>query len=242
MESSASHHPEIAVSNTGKAVSIAIDEDVKAHQQVKALIEQAYSASESHLVALKKRLLEEKDNALLEAKRIHLSEANKFRAEIASLQGHIQSLEASNTTTGANYVKLKGRATGAVARHRRKYSAEYSVRRMFSAWAQEAQISRQSGKLDRIGKHFSDKFIKARSFYTMCLNHQRRKGAKQGNEANFKFDSVTNEMVTSYEVQMANSKRDLTEAYVTIEQEQLRRLQLEEDLRRLFLKNMTSMN
>lgn len=49
-------------------------------------------------------------------------------------------------------------------------------------------------------------------------------------------------MVTSYESQLEAMRADLKEAYVTIEAEQLRRQQLEEDLRRLFLKNMTAMN
>lgn len=41
---------------------------------------------------------------------------------------------------------------------------------------------------------------------------------------------------------MEAMREDLREAYITIEAEQLRRQQLEEDLRRLFLKNMTTMN
>jgi len=49
-------------------------------------------------------------------------------------------------------------------------------------------------------------------------------------------------MITSYESQLLAMKEDLREAYLSIEAEQLRRQQLEEDLRRLFLKNMTAMN
>lgn len=49
-------------------------------------------------------------------------------------------------------------------------------------------------------------------------------------------------MVTSYETELENMRADLKEAYLTIEAEQLRRRQLEEDLRGMFLKNMTAMN
>ena len=49
-------------------------------------------------------------------------------------------------------------------------------------------------------------------------------------------------MISSYESQLHAMKVDLREAYLSIEAEQLRRQQLEEDLRRLFLKNMTAMN
>ncbi len=50
------------------------------------------------------------------------------------------------------------------------------------------------------------------------------------------------QMISSYESQLHAMKVDLREAYLSIEAEQLRRQQLEEDLRRLFLKNMTAMN
>jgi hypothetical protein len=49
-------------------------------------------------------------------------------------------------------------------------------------------------------------------------------------------------MVKSYETQIQALREDLKEAYMTIEAEQVRRQQLEEDLRRMFLKNMTAMN
>lgn len=49
-------------------------------------------------------------------------------------------------------------------------------------------------------------------------------------------------MVTRYEAEIARLSEDLKDAYLTVEHEQLQRQQLEEDLRRLFLKNMTAMN
>ena len=49
-------------------------------------------------------------------------------------------------------------------------------------------------------------------------------------------------MVTSYEQQLQRLMDDLRDAYLSVEQEQLRRQQLEESLRGLFLKNMTAMN
>ncbi len=49
-------------------------------------------------------------------------------------------------------------------------------------------------------------------------------------------------LVHDYETEIAKLKLELGEAYDTVNQEQLRRQQLEEDLRRMFLKNMTVMN
>ena len=53
---------------------------------------------------------------------------------------------------------------------------------------------------------------------------------------------LLSQMITSYESQLQSMRVDLKEAYMSIEEEQLRRQQLEENLRRLFLKNMTTMN
>ena len=49
-------------------------------------------------------------------------------------------------------------------------------------------------------------------------------------------------LVHDYETEIARLKLELAEACDAVAQEQLRRQQLEEDLRRMFLKNMTVMN
>jgi hypothetical protein len=132
------------------------DVDLKNHQlEVKALMQSAYRASQNNLLELKKRLIEEKDVALSEALRKNLSEKDEFQEEIASLQAHIQALELRNNNTESSYVTLCTRASSAVAVKRARYAAEFSLRRVFSAWSAEVRNSRASVKLDRVGKRCS---------------------------------------------------------------------------------------
>jgi hypothetical protein len=65
---------------------------------------------------------------------------------IKALQNQVHELETRNTATDSNYTLLNNRVTKSVSRYRVKYSAEFSVRRVFSVWVEE---SRMSARVDR---------------------------------------------------------------------------------------------
>ena len=55
-------------------------------------------------------------------------------------------------------------------------------------------------------------------------------------------DSLVKDIIKKYERQLGEMRMELQEAHLAARKEQLRRQQLEEDLRSTFLKNMTNLN
>jgi hypothetical protein len=246
------------------------DPDIQAHGKLlNELLLRTYSSSQTSLIGIKKRLIEEKEIALLEADRNYRSHCCALQDEIRELRDSLEDSAANLSRQQSDFALLSDAAASLVARRTAKYSAPASLHRTFCAWAEEVRSQRRADKLDLVAKAFARKYILAKAFLSMCLSSQKRKSGKASAEAKFKFDSVTNDvsmiahsiaplmtlfnfdllqrthnpqMVKSYESQLQALREDLKEAYITIEAEQLRRQQLEEDLRRLFLKNMTAMN
>mmetsp|Transcript_26535 Transcript_26535/g.57231 ORF Transcript_26535/g.57231 Transcript_26535/m.57231 type:complete len:202 (+) Transcript_26535:36-641(+) len=131
------------------------DEDVQIGQGLSALLDQAYSHSMQHIVSMKKRLIEEKEIALAQAERAHIARADSAQIEIRNLQHEVGLLEARSSSTEECYAKLTHRTTGVMSRHHARYSAEYSLRRLFTAWSSQILSTRNNNKLDRLASLFT---------------------------------------------------------------------------------------
>lgn len=185
----------VLTAEQGRATLDEADEDIRTHgSELNKLLLQAYSTSQSHIIAVKKRLIEEKEISMMEAERAYLNQYDKFQAEIKALQMDIDNREQYEQNESEKYWKLGEHASAIAGKYVNKYSANASMNRTFQAWHEEVKYTRQSNKLDHVAKAFARKYLLAKSFYIMCLNSHRRKSNKQNAEAKFKFDSVTTEV------------------------------------------------
>jgi len=181
----------------GRALIDEHDEDVsKAGHELNALLTQAYSVSQSHMIALKKRLLEEKHIEMLEVERKYLNHVDSLKNEIQQLQQEIsnQATELGDSRQSKEDFNLK--AAVALSKGSVKYSHPYSVLKVFQAWREEIRSTRRANKLDKVARTFVRKYTLSRAFSAMVLNSHVRKANKQNAEAKFKFDSVTTEVST----------------------------------------------
>jgi hypothetical protein len=171
------------------------DPDIQAHGHIlNDSLLQAYNASQSHLIAVKKRLIEEKEIALMEAERNYLNQYDKFQNEIRELKAEITFQEEHIARDQSDYKTISEKAATLLGKHNAKYSSPSSVKRAFTAWTDEVHSSKQAHKLDLVARAFARKYLLAKTFLTMCLNSERRKAFKANAEAKFKFDSVTTEV------------------------------------------------
>ena len=181
----------------GRSTIDEADDDIRTHgEDLNNLLLHAYNTSHGHIIAVKKRLIEEKEIALIEAERNYLNQYDKYQNEIRELQSEIRQQEENLVKSGGIYHDLSNKSAGLLGRHHRKYSSSYSVGKIFQAWHLETKITRQTNKLDLIARTFARKYLLAKAFYGMCMSSQRRRAAKQNAEAKFKFDSVTTEVST----------------------------------------------
>lgn len=171
------------------------DDDIRSHSNLLAqLLKDTQRKVNEETVALKKRLVEEKQVALMEAERDYLSKYDRFQSEINSLRLEVRQLQQSNAKQAQQYSELANRAASLSAGAHYVHRSEYSVKKLFDAWRRETMKTRDTERIDRIGSAFSRKYLLEKSFQTMCLNVQRKKNSRLQADAKFKFDSVTNDV------------------------------------------------
>lgn len=171
------------------------DADIQAHGKLmNDLLLQTYNSSQAHLIDVKKRLIEEKEIAMMEAERSYLNKYDQLQNEIRELRESIQEQEAEINRQRETFSILSESAATLAAKRSAKYSSPSSLSRMFRAWAEEVHSTRRSDKLDTVAKAFARKYLLAKTFLGMCLNSQKRKSGKANAESRFKFESVTTEV------------------------------------------------
>ena len=171
------------------------DEDIKSHGKLlNDHLLQTYSASQAHLIAVKKRLIEEKEIALFDAERKYLNMCDKYQREINDLKSSMENQGKEMTRNQRGFGVLCENSASLLSKRHHKYSSPASLRRAFQGWVDNYLDSKRSDKLDRIAKAFARKYLLAKSFLTMCLNSQKKKAGRANSEAKFKFDSVTTEV------------------------------------------------
>ena len=171
------------------------DPDVSnAGHDLNDLLQQAYSVSQSHMIALKKRLLEEKRIEMLELERKYLNHVDQLNNEIQQLQKQISDQHTELGDSRETKEKFSFKAAASLSKYGTKYSGPVSLSKVFRAWREETKATLRSNKLDKVAFAFARKHILSKAFYTMCLNLHIRKANKQNAEAKFKFDSVTSEV------------------------------------------------
>jgi len=195
MEHSTAPHGTIPAEQ-GRSLIDEHDADVSnAGHDLNDLLQQAYSVSQSHIIALKKRLLEEKRIEMLELERKYLNHVDQLNNEIQQLQKQISDQHTELGDSRETKEKFHFKAAASLSKFGSKYSGPVALSKVFRAWREETKSTLRSNKLDKVAFAFARKHILSKAFFTMCLNLHIRKANKQNAEAKFKFDSVTSEVI-----------------------------------------------
>lgn len=220
-----------------------LDEDVNSlNAGLSSEFEEMRAIAVNSVLSIKKRIMLEKENALIEAARSFAARSKEAQNEIDSLHAEISQLSERNSVaenaTTANLCK----SLAMLERFHDFYRSSSSVLRIFRAWKDQVRNTKTANKMDCLSKKMGDKMLTQKMFYLMASQFMRRKANAEVSGAKQKFDSITNEMIEKYETEIKTLRENLAEAYSAANTERNRRQQLEEDLRRLFLKNITAMN
>ena len=171
------------------------DSDVSCQSEIlNETLLNAYNSVQSHLITVKKRMIEEKEIAMMEAERVYLNNYDKLQAEIATLKADISCKEGEISKNTNGFSLLSEKSACLIGNLSRKYSSSTSISKIFRAWSDQTLATKRSEHLDRVAQAFARKHLLAKYFYSMCLSVQRHKLCKINAEAKFKFDSVTTEV------------------------------------------------
>jgi hypothetical protein len=203
------------------------DEDVAGlNRGLDNSFEKLRSVAVNTVLSIKKRVLAEKETALIEAARLFAAKSNETQNEIDALNAEISDLSSRfNTAENATTANLC-KSLAMLERFHDFYRSNTSVSRIFRAWREQAKSTKNANKLDGLAKHINNKMLMSKIFFIMASQFMRRKANAEVNGAKQKFDSITNEMIEKYETEIKSLRENLTEAYSAANLERNRRQQL----------------
>jgi hypothetical protein len=150
--------------------------------------------TKTHLISIKKRLIEEKSSALRNAEQEYLNRFSILQDEITGLKKEISRLESVDDAVNSRRDTVMELVSYQLARVRPIYTSKFSLVRIFHAWKHDTLSARALKKLEKTSVFFSRKTLLSRTMSNMRANYMNRKAVKAQTEAKFKFDSVTNEV------------------------------------------------
>jgi hypothetical protein len=134
------------------------------------------------------------------------------------------------------------RLSSVVSAHHYRHRSPMSVRALFQAWKLDVREILKDRHHLKLATKWSRKNTLNKYFFTLFKVCHEQRLARSYQDANARTENSVRLLVGNYETDMAKLRGELAEAYDAVSKEQYRRQQLEEDLRRMFLKNMTVMN
>jgi centrosomal protein POC5 len=109
-------------------------------------------------------------------------------------------------------------------------------------WKQYTAEKKVERKTDKIAAKWSRKNCLVKSLQTWSRSVALSKRERDDEMSNAKLETVTREIITRYEAELEKHRMGLKDAHVEIARGHVQRQQLEEKMRRTFLKGMTAMN
>jgi hypothetical protein len=197
---------------------------------------------QSHLAAIKTRLLKQKEKELL-------AKDDYFIENMHKQQNIIDSITATSSKFENLYygeVKRSELFTSMLAKQNIKksliYSSKYSLSKIFREWYKITIQNININRLEKISIKFYNKKLKYKYFQFIIKYINIEKLSRHNNESKTRYDLINKQIIEKYENDINILNNELNEVNHILQSEILRRKQLEEDLRRMFLKNITAMN
>ncbi len=171
------------------------DEDLADHDELlDTLVKEAKASTKSHLISIKKRLIEEKVVALQAAEQEYLNKYSVLHDEITGLKNDILSLETLREATAERRDIVMDSFSLVLQSNQTRYKSAHSVIKLFHAWKHCTQAASYLRRIEKTVGYFTRKTALCRAMSTMRANFHIRRSAKLQQEARFKFDKVTNEV------------------------------------------------
>lgn len=220
-----------------------VDRDIRNHDDIiTEHMNKLNLAAQAHFSQVIQRLLKEKNNSIR-------SRDEFFAQQMQKQQGVIDDLNTVLTRTEDRYEREIARSDRycmqLAVKHihmQRLYSSEFSLSRVLQCWKSLVRERRCEVRNTFLAERAYKRRLLTTAFSALNRESTERRLERKQYDSKSHFEVTMKEMVVQYESEVTSLQIELQEAQQVIRQERLRRQQLEEDLRRMFLKNMTTMN
>ena len=217
--------------------------DIKHHEDILSNMYYAMKNSAiQHIIEIKKRLINDKNRVLSMREEYYLEQLRLKQQNIDYLNEALSNSE-KNRSYEINYNQsILDKYSILYSKKIKLYISKTSLIKILHTWRHEITVQIQMRRLFSIVAHTVNKTTVRQVFNRMRAQRQYTQRLESQHEWKQRLDFTTRSIVEKYELELNLLRHDLSEAHLAVRQEQLRRHQLEEDLRRMFLKNMTVMN
>ena len=242
-------HTRTATTTTTTAVthSEITDSDLKQELVVHGDIVTDYAsqltaALNTHLSDVMSKLTTQKVVELRGRDAFYTKELQKQQIIIEDLEEVVATYEKNILSEEATVVRYREMLECVCVQQRVQYISPFSLIRLLQHWKIFTATGRRMTKLYKMASRHRRKSVLRTTFDEFKKEADRLHEERKGVEAKNSFDKTVRDLVARYEKQISQLTMDLQESHEALAQEKSRRQQLEEDLRRMFLKNMTVMN
>ena len=221
----------------------ALKKDIKEHCSIISEYSTQLTLSiENNITGVIRKLLHQKETELRGRDAFYTKELQKQQIIIEDLEEVVATYEKNILLEEADVRKYRQLVESITTKLCERYFSPFSVTRLFQHWCIFTSYSKKMSKKYELACKHRRKTVLRVSLSAFQIEASKVKAERRGNEENRRFDKTIRDLVSRYEKQISLLTQELKESQECLSQEKCRRQQLEEDLRRLFLKNMTVMN
>jgi hypothetical protein len=223
------------------------DDDLKGEISVHGNIVSEYATQltlslQNHLSEVMLNLTRQKETELRGRDTFYTKELQKQQIIIEDLEEVVSIYEKNILSEEAQVEKYRALVSSVCWQQRQQYVSPFSLSRLLQHWRVFTNSARRMTKLYKLASRHRRKSVLRVVFDEFKREADFMHAERKGVEEKKHFDRTVRDLVSRYEKQISELKGDLKESQEALGQEKSRRQQLEEDLRRMFLKNMTVMN
>lgn len=223
-------------------VSIADQDTLKHTEIMQKYMADMISSCQMHFMEVKRRLLDEKDFTVRSRDVFYTEHLTRQQQIIEKLNLDLTHSESEKAYESHRLNLFLDRTLSLYGRRLQSHVSEFSSVKVFYRWKAYTADRTRLAQMVVMANKFMRRSILAKAFSAISKEYYERVITKKENESKFRFEGTARVMVERYEGEIARLQAECREAQAALRQEAYRRQQLEEDLRRMFLKNMTVMN
>ena len=219
------------------------DEDVRRQGDIlNEMFEKTRIAAQTQLVEVKRTLLNEKKKELEVRDIFYTDQMRKQQGIVNQLSEKMVIAEAFNDRNLFRLDVISEKLTNKVYDWNLTFASKYSVFRFFNICKDNMYTARRNKQIIKLSDQTRRKRLLSNCFMKISRDAVDHKQEKEQAQIDIRHDNLVKEIIKKYEYKLNLLRNELGDAHATARQEQLRRQQLEEDLRSTFLKNMTNLN
>lgn len=223
------------------------DDDLKNELTIHGDIVSEYATQltlslKDHMSEVMLKLAGQKETEIRGRDAFYTKELQKQQIIIEDLETVVTTYEHNILNEEENVEKYKALVSSVCLQLREQYFSPFSMMRLLQHWRMFTGERRRMARLHRMATKHHIQSVQRAVFVEFKRESCEIRAERRGVDEKTHFDKTVRDLVSRYEKQILTLTSDLQESQASLAQEKARRQQLEEDLRRMFLKNMTVMN